>query len=147
MDTLSYRTKSVNKESADKKWLIIDVENLILGRAASEVAKLLRGKHKPTFTPHSDNGDYVIILNADKIRLTGTKATTKTYIRHTGYPGGQRTLTADEVMAKKPTKVFEAAIKGMLPKNKLGKAIYKNMHVYAGTEHEHEAQKPTKVEL
>ena len=147
MDTLSYRTRSVNKESADKKWLIIDVENLILGRAASEVAKLLRGKHKPTFTPHSDNGDYVIILNADKIRLTGTKATTKTYIRHTGYPGGQRTLTADEVMAKKPTKVFEAAIKGMLPKNKLGRAIFKNMHTYAGTEHEHEAQKPTKVEI
>jgi large subunit ribosomal protein L13 len=147
LDTLSYRTKSVNKESADKKWLVIDVENMILGRAASEVAKLLRGKHKPAYTPHSDNGDYVIILNADKIRLSGTKATTKTYIRHTGYPGGQRTLTADEVMAKKPTKVFESAIKGMLPKTKLGRAIYMNMHVYAGTEHEHEAQKPTKVEL
>jgi len=147
LDTLSYRTKSVNKESADKKWLIIDVENQILGRAASEVAKLLRGKHKPTFTPHSDTGDYVIILNADKIRLTGTKATTKTYIRHTGYPGGQRTLTADEVMEKKPTRMFEMAIRGMLPKNKLGKAIFKNMHVYAGTEHAHEAQKPTKVEL
>lgn len=147
MDTLSYKTKSVNKESADKKWLVVDVENLVLGRAASEVAKLLRGKHKPAYTPHSDTGDYVVVLNADKIRLTGTKATTKTYIRHTGYPGGQRTLTADEVMDKKPTRVFESAVKGMLPKNKLGRAIYKNMHVYAGTEHAHEAQKPTKVEL
>ena len=147
MDTLSYKTASVNKETADKKWLVIDVENMILGRAASKVASLLRGKHKATFTPHSDTGDYVIILNADKIRLSGTKATTKVYIRHTGYPGGQRTLTADEVMEKKPTKVFESAVKGMLPKNKLGKAIFKNMHVYAGTEHAHEAQKPTKVEL
>ena len=147
MDTLSYKTKSVNKESADKKWLIIDVENMILGRAASEVAKLLRGKHKPAYTPHSDNGDYVIILNADKIKLTGTKATTKIYMRHTGYPGGQRTLTADEVMGKGPTRVFEAAIKGMLPKGKLGRAVFKNMHVYAGTQHEHEAQKPTIVKL
>ena len=111
MDTLSYKTKSVNKESADKKWLVIDVENQILGRAASEVAKLLRGKHKATFTPHADTGDYVIILNAEKIRLTGTKATTKTYIRHTGYPGGQRSLTVEEVLDKKPIKVFEAAVK------------------------------------
>lgn len=147
MDTLSYKTVSVNKEKADKKWLVVDVEGLILGRAASEVAKLLRGKHKATFTPHADTGDYVIVLNADKIRLSGTKATTKTYIRHTGFPGGQRTLTADEVMDKKPTKVFESAVKGMLPKNKLGRSIYKNMHVYAGTEHAHEAQKPTKFEL
>ena len=147
MDTLSYKTKSVNKESADKKWLVIDVENQILGRAASEVAKLLRGKHKATFTPHADTGDYVIILNAEKIRLTGTKATTKTYIRHTGYPGGQRSLTVEEVLDKKPNKVFEAAVKGMLPKSKLGRAVFKNMHVYAGSEHDHEAQKPTKVEL
>lgn len=147
MDTLSYKTKSVNKESADKKWLVIDVENQILGRAASEVAKLLRGKHKATFTPHADTGDYVIILNAEKIRLTGTKATTKTYIRHTGYPGGQRSLTVEEVLDKKPIKVFEAAVKGMLPKSKLGRAVFKNMHVYAGSEHDHEAQKPTKVEL
>ena len=147
MDTLSYKTKSVNKESADKKWLVIDVENQILGRAASEVAKLLRGKHKATFTPHADTGDYVIILNAEKIRLTGTKATTKTYIRHTGYPGSQRSLTVEEVLDKKPIKVFEAAVKGMLPKSKLGRAVFKNMHVYAGSEHDHEAQKPTKVEL
>jgi large subunit ribosomal protein L13 len=147
VDTLSYKTKSVNKESADKKWLVIDVENQILGRAASEVAKLLRGKHKATFTPHADTGDYVIILNAEKIRLTGTKATTKTYIRHTGYPGGQRSLTVEEVLDKKPIKVFEAAVKGMLPKSKLGRAVFKNMHVYAGSEHDHEAQKPTKVEL
>mgnify|MGYP003573785130 CR=1 FL=1 len=147
MDTLSYKTKSVNKESADKKWLIIDVENQILGRAASEVAKLLRGKHKPTFTPHSDTGDYVIILNADKIRLTGTKATTKTYIRHTGYPGGQRSLSATEMFAKDPARLVEKSVKGMLPKNKLGRSVFTNMHVYAGTEHAHEAQKPTKVEL
>ena len=120
---------------------------MILGRAASQVAKLLRGKHKPAFTPHSDNGDYVIILNAEKIKLSGTKATTKIYMRHTGYPGGQRTLTADEVMGKGPTRVWEAAIKGMLPKGKLGRAIFKNMHTYAGTQHEHEAQKPTIVKL
>lgn len=147
MDTLSYKTKSVNKESADKKWLIIDVEDMILGRVASRVASLLRGKHKPTFTPHSDTGDYVIVLNAEKIKLSGMKATKKIYMRHTGYPGGQKTLTANEVMEKKPTKVFESAVKGMLPKNKLGKAVYMNMHVYAGTDHPHEAQKPTKIEL
>ncbi len=147
MDTTSYKTRSVNKESADKKWWIVDVEGMVLGRAATQVAMLLRGKHKPTFTPHADTGDYVVVINADKIKLTGNKWEDKTYVRHTGYPGGQRETTASEMMAKNPTRMFEKAVKGMLPKNKLGRAIFKNMHVYAGSEHKHEAQKPTKFEL
>ena len=118
-----------------------------MGRAASEVAKLLRGKHKPTFTPHSDTGDYVIILNADKIRLTGTKATTKTYIRHTGYPGGQRTLTANEQFAKDPARLVEKSVKGMLPKNKLGAALFRNLDVVVGAAHKHEAQQPKTINL
>lgn len=147
MDTLSYKTISVNKESADKKWLVVDAENESLGRVASKVAKLIRGKHKTNFTPHSDNGDYVIVLNADKVRLTGNKWEDKEYITYSGYPGGQKVATAKEVMAKKPTFMVEKAIKGMLPKNRLGSAMYRNLFVYAGTDHPHEAQKPEKINL
>ncbi|GAB4251959.1 MAG: 50S ribosomal protein L13 [Vicingaceae bacterium] len=147
MDTLSYKTISVNKESADKKWLVVDAENESLGRVASKVAKLIRGKHKTNFTPHSDNGDYVIVLNADKVRLTGNKWEDKEYITYSGYPGGQKVTTAKEVMAKKPTFMVEKAIKGMLPKNRLGSAMYRNLFVYAGTDHPHEAQKPEKINL
>jgi large subunit ribosomal protein L13 len=147
VDTLSYKTISVNKESADKKWLVVDAENESLGRVASKVAKLIRGKHKTNFTPHSDNGDYVIVLNADKVRLTGNKWEDKEYITYSGYPGGQKVATAKEVMAKKPTFMVEKAIKGMLPKNRLGSAMYRNLFVYAGTDHPHEAQKPEKINL
>lgn len=147
MDTLSYKTRSVNKEGADKKWVVIDAADAVLGRLASKSAFILRGKHKASFTPHADTGDNVIIINAEKVKLTGNKWEAKEYIRHTGYPGGQRTATAKEVHEKNPIKLVEKAVKGMLPKNKLGRAVYKNLHVYAGAEHNHEAQKPTSIDL
>ncbi len=147
MDTLSYKTISANKATANKKWILIDAENEVLGRLASIAAKFLRGKYKTNFTPHADTGDYVVIINADKIRLTGKKWEQKEYIRHTGYPGGQRITTAKQLMEKKPAGMVEKAIKGMLPKNKLGSQLFRNLYVYAGTEHNQEAQKPKKINL
>ncbi|WP_090253022.1 50S ribosomal protein L13 [Lishizhenia tianjinensis] len=147
MDTLSYKTVSGNKETADKKWLLVDAEGQTLGRLASKVAKLIRGKHKPNFTPHADCGDNVIVINAEKIVLSGNKWSDKTYIRHTGYPGGQRSLTAEELMAKRPIRLVEMAVKGMLPKNKLGRQLYRNLKVVEGAEHTHEAQKPVNFDL
>ena len=142
MDTLSYKTKSVNKANANKQWLEIDAEGQTLGRLASKVAKILRGKHKPEFTPHADCGDYVIILNADKVVLTGNKMEQKTYVRYTGYPGGQRFTSAEEMMKKDSLRMLEKAVKGMLPKTKLGREVFRNMHLYTGTEHKHQAQQP-----
>ena len=147
MNTLSYKTISANKNTVNKEWVLIDAENEVLGRMASKAANLLRGKHKPDFTPHVDCGDNVVIINADKIRLTGKKWDAKEYIRHSGYPGGQRSTTARELMAKKPTAMVEKAIKGMLPKNKLGSNLFRNLFVYAGSEHNQQAQKPKKVNL
>ncbi|MCD6179418.1 MAG: 50S ribosomal protein L13 [Bacteroidales bacterium] len=147
MNTLSYKTQSANKETVQKEWLLIDAENEILGRLASKVANILRGKNKAYFTPHVDCGDYVVIINADKIRLTGNKWEQKTYIRHTGYPGGQRSKTANELMAKKPFAMVEKAVKGMLPKNRLGAQLFRNLHVYAGTEHPHAGQNPKAINL
>lgn len=147
MDTLSYKTASANKSTVNKQWLHIDAEGQTLGRLASEVAKLLRGKHKPNFTPHVDCGDNVIITNAEKVVLTGNKWADKTYIRHTGYPGGQRSLTAQELKEKNPAGVVEKAVKGMLPKNKLGADLFRNLKVYAGAEHGHDAQKPRTINL
>lgn len=147
MHSRSYKTLFANKETVEKKWLLVDVEGKVLGRAATEIARLLRGKHKTSFTPHVDCGDNIIVVNADKIRLNGSKMDTKEYIRHTGYPGGQRVLTAKQVMAKNPTRIVEQAVRGMLPKNKLGDRIYGNLRVYAGTEHPHEAQEPEVYEL
>lgn len=147
MDTLSYKTVSANKETADKKWLIVDAEGQTLGRFASKVAFLLRGKHKPNFTPHADCGDNVIVINAEKIGLSGNKMEVKEYIRHTGYPGGQRILTAREIFEKHPERLVEKAVKGMLPKNKLGSALYKNLKVYVGAEHNQEAQKPEAIKI
>ena len=147
MDTLSYRTVSANASTVNKQWVIIDAKDEILGRLASKVAYLLRGKHKPEFTPHVDCGDNVIILNAEKIRLTGTKLTDKQYVSHTGYPGGQRFTTPEALLAKKPGAVVEKAIKGMLPKNRLGAELFRNLHVYAGESHPHEAQVPKKLNL
>lgn len=147
MNTLSYKTQSANKETVQKEWLLIDAENEILGRLASKVANILRGKNKAYFTPHVDCGDYVVVINADKIRLTGNKWEQKTYIRHTGYPGGQRSLTANEVMAKKPFAMVEKAVKGMLPKNRLGAQLFRNLHVYAGNEHPHAGQNPKAINL
>ncbi len=147
MDTLSYKTVSANKATATKEWLLVDADGWALGRLSSEVAKLLRGKHKPNFTPHVDCGDNVVVINAEKINLTGKKWTDKSYIRHTGYPGGQRSLTATELFDKDPTRLVENAVKGMLPKNKLGSAIFRNLKVYVGAEHGQEAQKPKVINL
>jgi large subunit ribosomal protein L13 len=147
VDTLSYKTISANKATTEKGWVIVDAENQIVGRLTSEIAKILRGKHKPSFTPHVDCGDNVIVINADKIRFTGKKMTDKVYIRHTGYPGGQRFATPREVLAKNPRGVVEAAVKGMLPKNRLGSRLFTNLYVYAGTEHPHAAQQPTEIKF
>ena len=147
MDTLSYKTASANKATVSKEWVHIDAEGQTLGRLSSVVATLLRGKHKPSFTPHVDCGDNVIITNAEKINLTGKKWTDKSYIRHTGYPGGQRSLTAQELFDKNPERLIEKAVKGMLPKNKLGAALFRNLKVYAGAEHNQEAQQPKTINL
>ena len=147
MDTLSYKTISANKSTVEKEWLLVDAEGEILGRLASKVANLLRGKHKVNFTPHVDCGDNVIIINAEKIRLSGNKWEDKKYIRHSGYPGGQKVTTAEQMLAKNPIGLAEHAIKGMLPKSRLGRALFRNLFVYAGIEHKQEAQKPRKVEL
>ncbi len=147
MDTLSYKTISANKATVNKEWVLVDAEGQALGRLASKVAKLLRGKHKPNFTPHVDCGDNVIIINAEKITLSGNKWTEKSYIRHTGYPGGQRSLTATELYGKDPARVVEKSVKGMLPKNKLGADLFRNLTVVVGTEHKHEAQKPKTINL
>ncbi|MGV6829052.1 MAG: 50S ribosomal protein L13 [Flavobacteriales bacterium] len=147
MDTLSYKTVSANKNTVNKEWLLVDADGQTLGRLASEVAKLLRGKHKPSFTPHVDCGDNVIVINTEKITLSGNKWKEKSYIRHTGYPGGQRSLTATELFAKSPNRLVEKAVKGMLPKNKLGAALFRNLKVYTGAKHDQEAQKPKTVNL
>lgn len=147
MDTLSYKTVSANKNTVTKEWLVVDADGQALGRLASEVAILLRGKHKPSFTPHVDCGDNVIIINASKISLSGNKWDDKTYIRHTGYPGGQRSMTAAEMYKKDPNRIVERAVKGMLPKNKLGAEMFRNLKVYADANHGQEAQKPRTINL
>ena len=147
MDTLSYKTISANRETVNKDWVLVDAEGQTLGRLASKVAKMIRGKHKTNYTPHVDCGDNVVVINAEKVNLSGSKWNDKTYIRHTGYPGGQRSLTAQEMLEKHPERLIEKAVKGMLPKNRLGRALNRNLYVYVGTEHRQEAQKPKKIEL
>jgi len=147
VDTLSYKTVSGNKNTVNKEWVVVDAEGQTLGRMSSVVAKLLRGKYKTNYTPHVDCGDNVVVINASKINLTGKKWDAKSYIRHTGYPGGQRSLTAKELYGKDPARLIENAVKGMLPKNKLGSAIYRNLKVYAGAEHGQEAQKPKAINI
>jgi large subunit ribosomal protein L13 len=147
VNTLSYKTVSANKATVDKEWVLVDAEGQILGRLAAKVAKILRGKNKTNFTPHVDCGDNVIVINCEKVILSGNKMSDKEYVRHTGYPGGQRFTKAEDVLKKHPIRLIEHAVKGMLPKNRLGAAIYKNLHVYVGTQHPHEAQKPKVVEL
>ncbi len=147
MDTLSYKTRSANKETAEKQWFIVDAEGQALGRLASKVAKVIRGKHKVNFTPHADCGDNVIVINAEKVSFSGAKLVDKEYVRYTGYPGGQKTTTAEEMLRKHPTRLVEKAIKGMLPKNTLGRELFRNLKVYTGTEHKQEAQKPTVLDL
>lgn len=147
MDTLTYKTVSANAKTVNKNWVIIDAENQVLGRISSKIASMLRGKHKTNFTPHVDCGDNVIVINAEKVRLTGKKWDQKEYIRYTGYPGGQRFSSPDEMLAKHPTRIVEYAVHGMLPKSKLGNAIKGNLYIYTGSEHPHAAQQPTKVTI
>ena len=147
MDTLSYKTVSANKATVNKEWVLVDAENMVLGRLASEVAKMLRGKHKPEFTPHVDCGDNVIVINAEKVQLTGNKITDRIHLSHSGYPGGQRALTPREILNRYPERLLEKAVKGMLPKNKLGRKLFRNLYVVVGTEHKHEAQKPKVIDL
>ena len=147
MDTLSYRTISANSATVNKEWVVVDANGQHLGRFASKVAKLLRGKYKPNFTPHVDCGDNVIILNADKIALTGNKWNDRIYLSHTGYPGGQKEITPAGLMKKGSDRLFRKVVKGMLPKNRLGAKLLTNLYVYDGTEHKHEAQQPKTVDI
>ena len=145
MNTLSYKTVSANKTTVNKEWLLVDAEGQTLGRLASNIARLIRGKHKTNFTPHVDCGDNVIVINAEKVVLTGDKMETKTYVRHTGYPGGQREMSVSQLFDKDARRVIEKAVKGMLPKNKLGNVLNKNLFVYVGASHKHEAQQPKAI--
>ncbi|MDR1092301.1 MAG: 50S ribosomal protein L13 [Prevotella sp.] len=147
MDTLSYKTISANKATVNKEWVVIDASGQTLGRMASKVAKLLRGKYKPSYTPHVDCGDNVIIINADKVVLTGNKWNDRVYLRYTGYPGGQREATPATIMEKGADRLVQKVVKGMLPKNRLGAALLKNLHVYAGNGHNHEAQQPKTIDI
>ena len=147
MDTLSYKTVSANKATVNKNWVLVDAENETLGRLSSKVAKMIRGKHKTNYTPHVDCGDNVIVINADKIKLTGNKMEEKTYISYSEYPGGQKSITAAQLMAKKPTALVERAVRGMLPKNRLGRALFNNLHAVEGSEHKYAAQKPKEIKL
>ncbi len=147
MDTLSYKTVSANNATVNKQWYVIDASDQALGRLSSQVAKILRGKNKTDFTPHVDTGDNVIVINAENVRLTGKKLTDRQHYRHTGYPGGQVRETPADIAAKDPTKLIEKSVRGMLPKNRLGRVIIKNLFVYTGSEHPHEAQKPQELKL
>lgn len=145
MNTLSYKTVSANQDTVSRKWYIVDAEGEVVGRLSSHVAAILRGKHKPDYTPHTDNGDYVIIVNAEKVHFSGKKWDQKEYITYSGYPGGQKRRVAKEVLVKKPEMIIENAIKGMLPKTKLGRAQVKKLFVYSGPDHPHQAQKPEPI--
>ena len=147
MDTLSYKTVSLSKATVDKKWVVIDATDLALGRLSARVALILRGKNKPGFAPNVDCGDNVIVINAEKVALKGKKMTNRVYTRYTGYPGGQRFTTPKEILAKRPAELVRRAVKGMLPKTRLGAKQLGNLHVYAGPEHPHQAQNPTEIKL
>lgn len=147
MDTLSYKTISANKATVNKEWVIVDATGQSLGRIGSKVAKLLRGKYKPNFTPHVDCGDNVIIINADKVVLTGNKWNDRIYLRYSGYPGGQREYTPASLAKKGENRLFLKVVKGMLPKNRLGAKLLTNLHVYGGSEHPHEAQQPKLIDI
>jgi len=147
VDTLSYKTFTAKPSDIDKKWVLVDAEDQPLGRLSSNIARILRGKHKPEFTPHMDTGDNVIVINAEKVKLTGNKLEQKEYFRHTGYPGGERFTSAEEVLQKDPTFIIKNAVRGMLPKNRLGRKILKNLRIFAGPVHPHTAQQPEKIEF
>ena len=141
------KTYFATNENIENKWYLVDAKGQILGRLASQIAKYLRGKHKPEYTPHTDAGDYVVVINADQIKATGTKENTKKYYRHSGYPGGIKEITLGKLREKKPAQIIEIAVKGMLPKNKLGRTMFKKLKVYAGAEHPHTAQQPETIHL
>lgn len=147
MNTLSYRTISANKETVSKEWIVVDAKDKVLGRLCSQIASILKGKNKTNYTPHVDCGDNVIVINAEKVKLTGKKMTDKQYIRHTGHPGGQRFATPRELMEKDGRRVVEYAVKGMLPKTRLGRKQFTNLYVYTGSEHPHAAQQPKSIEF
>ncbi len=147
MDTLSYKTISSNRETVNKEWVLIDAQDQVLGRLSAKVASMIRGKHKTNFSPHVDCGDNIIIINAEKVKLTGNKVSVKEYIHHTGYPGGQRFATPKELLQKDPARIIKIAVKGMLPKNRLGRTLNGNLFVYAGSNHPHEAQQPKKLDI
>ncbi len=145
VNTLSFKTFTPKPEDIDKKWILVDAEGQTLGRLSSQIAAILRGKTKPGFAPHMDTGDNVVVINAEKVRLTGNKMTQKEYFRHSGYPGGERFTTPEEMLERKPAFLIQNAVRGMLPKNRLGRQLLGNLRVYAGPVHPHNAQKPEKV--
>lgn len=147
MDTLSYKTKSATRDTINKEWVVVDATDMVIGRLSSRVAKLLRGKHKPNFTPHLDCGDNVIVINAEKVKLTGKKWSDRVMFSHSGYPGGQKETTPAEMFAKDPARLVQHAVKGMLPKNKLGRKLLRNLYIYVGSEHKQEAQKPKVIDI
>ena len=147
MDTLSYKTVSANKETVDKQWLLVDASDVVLGRLCSKVAKMIRGKHKPNFTPHVDCGDNIIVINAAKVKMTGNKWNQRTLFFYSGYPGGRHDKTAGEILAKNPCKLIEHAVKGMLPKNRLGAKLFKNLYVYPGEQYDQVAQQPKAIDI
>ena len=147
MDALSYKTKYQTKSTAKKEWVLVDAENEVVGRLATKIAMIIRGKHKTNYTPHMDGGDNVIIINADKVRFTGKKVTDKEYLRYTGYPGGQRVATPKTLLMKNPTEILSHAIHGMLPKGRLGRDLNTNIRIFVGTEHGMDAQQPKKIDL
>ncbi|ORJ59507.1 50S ribosomal protein L13 [Geothermobacter hydrogeniphilus] len=140
-------TKAAKPATVQKNWFVVDLEGKVLGRAAAQIAHVLRGKHKPIYTPHVDTGDFVVVLNADKVKLTGNKLAAKTYYRHSGFPGGLKEITAEKLLEKKPEELIKAAVKGMLPKNKLGRQMFRKLKVYAGAEHPHAAQQPKNLDI
>jgi large subunit ribosomal protein L13 len=147
VDTLSYKTVSANRKTVNKEWILVDAENETLGRLASAVAKMIRGKNKTNYTPHVDCGDNVVVINAEKVRLTGNKLEEKQYLSYSEYPGGQKSISAAALLRKKPIALVEKAVRGMLPKNRLGRALFNNLHVVEGSEHKFEAQKPKEIKL
>ncbi len=140
-------TQIAREQDINREWYVVDLEDVVLGRAATEIARILRGKHKPIYSPSVDTGDFVVVLNADKVKLTGNKLADKKYYHHTGYPGGIREINAEKLLAKKPEMVLQSAVKGMLPKNKLGRKMFTKLKVYAGGEHPHAAQQPKELKI
>ncbi len=147
MDHLSYKTTHANKATAEKNWVLVDAKDQVLGRVASQVASIIRGKNKVNFTPNVDCGDHVVVINAEKVKMTGRKLTQRVLFTHSGYPGGQREHTPTQILSKHPERLIEHAVRGMLPKNKLGNELYRSLHVYVGDQHPHEAQQPKQIKF